>query len=115
MRLQPNMKLMVEEACSGMRSVMALLTLALIMIYFSSLNWLGKILLILSSLLLAIILNVFRVALTGVLAHFYDPEAATGFFHTFSGLIVFIVGLPVIFYLASFFSRSNLTKAKVSS
>ena len=108
----PNMKLLVEEACSGMRSVMALLTLSLIMIYFSSLNWFGKILLVLSSLLLAIVLNVFRVALTGVLAHFYDPEAATGFFHTFSGLIVFIVGLPVIFFLASLFSRLTITKSK---
>ena len=37
---------------------MALLTLALIMIYFSSLNWIGKLLLVLSSLSLAIILNV---------------------------------------------------------
>ena len=108
----PNMKLLVEEACSGMRSVMALLTLSFIMIYFSALNIFGKILIVLSSLLLAIVLNVFRVSLTGVLAHFYDPEAATGFFHTFSGLIVFVVGLPIIFSLASLYSRLSLTKSK---
>jgi exosortase len=106
----PNMKLLVEEACSGMRSVMALLTLSFIMIYFSSLNYLGKIVLVISSLALAVALNVFRVSLTGVLAHFYDPDAATGFFHEFSGLLVFVVGLPFLFAAANFFSRIKLTK-----
>ena len=95
----PSMKLMVEEACSGMRSVMALLTLAFIMIFLNKLKTIYKILLIIISLLLAISLNVFRVAMTGVLAHFYDPEAASGFFHTFSGLIVFVVGLPILYWL----------------
>ena len=95
----PSMKLMVEEACSGMRSVMALLTLAFIMIFLNKLKPIYKLLLIFISLLLAITLNVFRVAMTGVLAHFYDPEAASGFFHTFSGLIVFIVGLPILYWL----------------
>lgn len=106
----PNMKLMVEEACSGMRSVMALLTLSFIMIFFSSLNLLGKLSLVFSSLLLAIALNVFRVSLTGVLAHFYDPDAATGFFHEFSGLLVFIVGLPILFSIATFLSKLKITK-----
>lgn len=95
----PSMTLMVEEACSGMRSVMALLTLAFIMIFLNKLKTFYKFLLVFISLLLAITLNVFRVAMTGVLAHFYDPEAASGFFHTFSGLIVFIVGLPVLYWV----------------
>lgn len=109
----PSMKLMVEEACSGMRSVMALLTLSFIMIFFSQLNKLGKIALVVSSVLLAIALNVFRVSLTGVLAHFYDPEAATGFFHEFSGLLVFLVGLPFIFSFSTFLSKFKWTKSKV--
>ncbi len=95
----PSMKLLVEEACSGMRSVMALLTLAFIMILLNKLKTSYKFLIVFFSLLLAITLNVFRVAMTGVLAHFYDPEAASGFFHTFSGLIVFIVGLPVLYWI----------------
>lgn len=106
----PGMKLLVEEACSGMRSVMALLTLAFMMIFLMPLNFFGKVLLVVSSLVLALILNIFRVALTGVLAHFYDPAAATGFFHTFSGLIVFVVGLPVIFYTSSLLSKLSFTR-----
>ncbi|HMO17127.1 MAG TPA: exosortase/archaeosortase family protein [Oligoflexia bacterium] len=114
----PGMRLMVEEACSGMRSVMALMTLSLVMIFFIPLNFMGKITLILFGLLLALALNIFRVALTGVLAHFYSPQAATGFFHTFSGLIVFIVGLPLIFFIASklsqisFFNKSDLLQGR---
>jgi len=95
----PSMRLMVEEACSGMRSVIALLTLAFIVNYFIDLNKFSKVVLVLSSLGVAIAMNVFRVALTGVLAHFYDPESATGFFHTFSGMIVFIVGLPILYLI----------------
>ena len=94
----PAMKLLVEEACSGMRSCMALLTLALIVVYFVEMSWLSRFAMIVVAIAVAVVLNVFRVALTGILAHFYDPEAATGFFHTFSGLIVFIVGLPILYY-----------------
>ncbi|MCB0323149.1 MAG: exosortase/archaeosortase family protein [Bdellovibrionales bacterium] len=95
----PEMKLMVEEACSGMRSVMALLTLALVVIYFVPLRWYNRLLLVAASVLIAVVLNVFRVAMTGLLAHFYDPSTATGFFHTFSGLLVFIIGLPLLYYV----------------
>jgi exosortase len=108
----PGVRLMVEEACSGMRSVMALLTLSFIMIFFIPLSKFGKIVLIVAGLILALGINIFRVCLTGVLAHFYDPEAATGFFHTFSGLIVFVVGLPLIFLIASLLSRLPLTSKK---
>jgi len=41
------------------------------------------------------------VTLTGVLAHFYDPAAATGFFHEFSGLVVFAAGLLIVYGLAN--------------
>jgi exosortase/archaeosortase family protein len=92
-------------------TVMALLTLAFIMTFFTPLSIIGKVILIISSLLLALIINIFRVAMTGVLSHFYSPEAATGFFHTFSGLIVFIVGLPLIFLISSFLSKRKLTGA----
>lgn len=92
----PTMKLLVEEACSGMRSVIALFTLCCIIIYFIELRWFSKLALVITSVVIAICMNVFRVALTGVLAHFYDPDSASGFFHTFEGLIVFIVALPLL-------------------
>ena len=95
----------VEEACSGMRSVMALVTLACIVIYFIELRLLSKFALVAASVLVAVVLNVFRVALTGLLAHFYSPAAATGFFHTFSGMVVFVVGLPILYYIGTLLLR----------
>lgn len=96
----PGMRLLVEEACSGMRSVMALLTVALIVSYMFNAKVLGTVVLTIVSVIIAVALNVLRVALTGVLAHFVDPEMATGFFHEFTGMIVFIVGLFLLYGIA---------------
>jgi exosortase/archaeosortase family protein len=106
------MTLLVEEACSGMRSVMAMLTLALIVIYFVKLRTISKLALAAISVFVAIVLNVFRVASTGLLAHFVDPQTATGFFHTFSGMIVFIVGLPILYYSGIALTKFESTNVK---
>jgi exosortase len=106
----PGMKLMVEEACSGLRSMMAILTVAVIIAFSIPLSAIARMFLFLSAVALAIILNIFRVAATGVLAHFYDPSAASGFFHSFSGLVVFFVGLVVLYYLSSLLKRIGVPK-----
>jgi exosortase D (VPLPA-CTERM-specific) len=81
----------VVEACSGIRSLVSLLTMALIWGYLTdSPLWLRG-LLALASVPIAIFANGIRVAGTGVAAHFLGPAAAEGFFHTFSGWLVFLV------------------------
>lgn len=97
----PGMKLMVEEACSGIRSLMALLSVALIVILLFEMRWWAKLLIAALAVLLAIALNVVRVAATGVLAFFVDPKAAEGFFHTFSGMVVFVAGLAILYFVAT--------------
>lgn len=109
----PGMQLMVEEACSGLRSLMALITVACIVLYSIELPLIAKLILLLSSVGIAILLNVVRVASTGVLAHFYDPKAATGFFHTFSGLVVFVIGLIILYYLGALLQRLFPPQRKV--
>lgn len=101
----PHMQLMVEEACSGMRSVFALLTVAIVVLYAVKMPFLYKVLVFISALVTAVVLNVCRVAATGLLAHFYDPETARGFFHSFAGMVVFLVGLVILYSIGSFFSR----------
>jgi exosortase len=108
----PGMRLMVEEACSGMRSLMALLTVALIVVLLIEISHFAKIVIILSSILVALTLNVVRVASTGVLAYFVAPETATGFFHTFSGMIVFIIGLAILYSLGIFLNRFAWARPK---
>lgn len=97
----PGMRLLVEEACSGMRSLMALMTVALIVILLIKFPVWAKLFIFFLSIILAIVLNVFRVAATGVLAHFVSKDSATGFFHTFSGMIVFCIGLVILYYTAN--------------
>jgi exosortase D (VPLPA-CTERM-specific) len=81
----------VAEACSGIRSLVSLVTLAVIWGYLSdSPMWL-RWLLAASSVPIAIFANGIRVAGTGIAAHFVGPAAAEGFFHTFSGWLVFVV------------------------
>src|SRR5437868_7196350 len=102
-------KLAVVEACSGIRSLMTLVTLAVIYAYFTTpggyarLRRAGRetsayrsfaiirpILLVLSAVPIAILTNALRVSGTGVLAHYYGTRVADGFFHSFSGWVVYI-------------------------
>jgi exosortase len=84
-------KLEVVEACSGIRSLVSLLTLGIVYAYFidkrASVRWA----IALSAVPVAIISNAMRITGTGVAAHYYGPEAAEGFFHSFSGWAVFVV------------------------
>ena len=101
----PGMRLLVEQACSGMRSLISLLTVAFIVLCLMNFNRLGQITIIAAAVATAVLLNIVRVALTGILAHFVDPVTATGFFHTFAGMLVFIVGLFILGFLGRLLER----------
>lgn len=83
-------QLFVHEACSGLRSLMALITLGVVFAYFFNRGALwAKLLLVCTTIPIAIFVNAFRVALTGVLAHHFGDEAATGTIHDFQGVFTF--------------------------
>jgi exosortase len=115
-------KLEVVEACSGIRSLMTLMTLAVVFAYFtyppaskgsgengdgprmsrlfSSLRAWGfwrSILLVASAVPIAILTNALRVSGTGVLAHYYGTKVADGFFHSFSGWVIYIAAFLLLF------------------
>jgi len=82
--------LFVAEACSGLRSLMALLTLGIVFAHFFRRESLfQQVLLVASTIPIAIVVNSLRVAVTGILAHTYGQETATGFIHEFQGIITF--------------------------
>ncbi len=92
-----NTSLEVAEACSGIRSLISLLTLGIVYGYFiEARTWL-RVILALSTVPIAIAANAIRVSGTGLAAHYYGPEAAEGFFHTFSGWLVFVVAFCMLF------------------
>lgn len=111
----PQMRLLVEEACSGMRSVISLMTVALIFGHLFNMRTLARIILIVCSVGIAIFFNVLRVAITGLLAHFYDPAVASGFFHTFSGMVFFILGLAIVYWISSILSASHFISKQARS
>ena len=92
-----NTKLEVAEACSGIRSLISLLTLGIVYGYFSDSRMWVRVVIAASTIPIAIVANGLRVAGTGVLAHYYGPDAALGFFHTFSGWLVFLAAFGILF------------------
>jgi exosortase/archaeosortase family protein len=64
-------------------------------------RWWVRAVVAISAVPIAIIANGLRVAGTGVAAHLYGPEAAQGFFHTFSGWLVFGVAFVMLLALSS--------------
>ena len=86
-----NTTLEVAEACSGIRSLVSLLTLGIVFGYLSDPRGWVRTTIALSAIPVAVIANGVRVAGTGIAAHQIGPAAAEGFFHTFSGWVVFIV------------------------
>jgi exosortase len=94
-----NTSLEVAEACSGIRSLISLLTLGIVYGYFTDSRIGVRLALIFGTIPIAIAANGIRVAGTGIAAHFYGPEAAQGFFHSFSGWIIFIAAFIMMFIL----------------
>ncbi len=92
-----NTTLEVAEACSGIRSLVSLLTIGIIYGYFTDSRTWVRTIVALSAIPVAIFANGLRVAGTGIAAHYYGSAAAQGFFHTFSGWFVFIAAMLMLF------------------
>ncbi len=128
-------RLEVVEACSGIRSLMTLVTLAVVFAYFTHprndgdgqtggrFGWLKRYgfwrstIIVLSAVPIAIVTNAGRVSGTGILARYYGTEVADGFFHEFSGWVVYIVAFLLLFavgWLLDLFARRK-PKAKADA
>lgn len=120
-------KLEVVEACSGIRSLMTLVTLAVVYAYFTypqnpdaakgnsrGLPWLRRfgfwrsLIIVAAAVPIAILTNAMRVSGTGVLAHYYGTQVADGFFHSFSGWVVYIVAFLLLFAVGWALDRTGL-------
>jgi len=93
----PVMKLEVAEACSGIRSLMSLFTLAVFYGYFLERSTARRTLLALAAIPIAVAANVVRIVGTGLCVQYWDPDKALGFFHEFSGWVMFVVSLVCLY------------------
>ncbi|MCX5707735.1 MAG: exosortase/archaeosortase family protein [Candidatus Omnitrophica bacterium] len=83
--------LVVEDPCSGIRSLIALIALGTLMAYFSRLSRTKKVILFLSSVPIAIFSNVIRIAVLTLVSEMYGAKIATGSFHDAMGFVVFVI------------------------
>jgi len=116
-------KLEVVEACSGIRSIMTLMTLAVVFAYFTHprsddssgpggrFGWLRSYgfwrssTIVLSAVPIAILTNAGRVSGTGILSHYYGIGVADGFFHSFSGWVIYVVAFLILFAVGWILNR----------
>ncbi len=101
----PSTTLEVADACSGIRSLISLISLAVVYAYFSQKVFWGRAVVVAFSLPIAIAANSLRIVITGLLAHYVSAELAEGFFHEFSGWLVFVVAFMMLFALGTLVSR----------
>lgn len=95
----PHNRLEVVEACSGIRSLMSLITLAVGYGYFAERNRYVKIALALAMVPLAVVSNGFRVVGTALLTYYWGPKVADGFLHSFSGWVIFLMATALLLML----------------
>ena len=93
----------VVDACSGIRSLMTLITLAFFLACLMHKNFFLRLLIMLLAIPVAVVANAFRVALNGVMTQ-YNPAFTEGFWHEFSGWLVFVSSFAVLWLLSNVFS-----------
>jgi exosortase len=92
----PVLSLEVAEACSGVRSLVSLIALAIIFGYLAGgRNW-TRIVMAFTAVPIAIITNSLRIIVTGLLVQYWDPHRAEGFFHIFSGWLLFLAAIGIL-------------------
>jgi exosortase len=104
----PGHELFVTEACSGLRSLTALISTSILMGALFLKSVAGRALLVTFSIPIAILVNGVRVFLTGFLVYFVSPELGSGFMHATEGWLLFLVslaGLAAFAALATFVER----------
>jgi exosortase len=98
----------VAEACSGLNSLSALVVGSLLLGFLEDATILGRVLLFLLSVPLAIAVNVLRVTGTALLAD-YHMEFAMGFYHLLSGWLVFVLGFALLWLTGKLLCRCTGT------
>lgn len=92
-----NYSLEVVEACSGIRSLMTLISLSVIYVYFAEPRRWARYVLVALMVPIAIASNAIRIMGAGIMAHQFGPSAAEGFLHGFSGWVIFLVSVVLLF------------------
>jgi exosortase len=103
----PGHELFVAEACSGLRSLTALISLGVLLGALVLRHAVSRVLLVAAVIPVAILLNGVRVFLTGFLVFFVDPALGEGFMHLTEGMLVFVVAFAILGGVAWAFGKAE--------
>lgn len=88
--------LVVEDPCSGIRSLIALIALGSLMAYLSNTSKAKKAILFSSTIPIAISSNILRIVMLSLASEIYGLKLATGIFHDITGVLVFVFTFLVL-------------------
>jgi exosortase len=92
----PGQELFVTEACSGLRSLTAIISMAVLFGALMLRTVVGRAVLVGAAILVAVLVNGVRVFLTGFLVFYVSPALGAGFMHTTEGWLLFLVSLACL-------------------
>jgi exosortase len=104
-------ELRVENPCSGLRSLLALLATATAFARFQPGAWWRRGLLLASGIPIAVIGNAVRLTLLILIAHYAGVRQATGWIHDLSGYVLFAGALAALFALRRLLTPASGTGA----
>src|SRR5467141_170652 len=111
----PNYSLEVVEACSGIRSLMSLIALAVAYGYFVEKRLWARITLVVLMVPIAVASNALRVVGAGVVTYFWGPQYAEGFFHFFQGWLIFVSAVACMLFVHWLLSHVARSRREASA
>ena len=106
-------QLLVEDACSGMNSLIGLVAISLFYIYLlRNASWKYSLFLICLVIPIAILANVIRIVILVLLTYFFGNAVAQGFLHETAGMVLFGTSLLLVFVIDNLISRFRPAGAK---
>jgi exosortase D (VPLPA-CTERM-specific) len=106
-------RLQVVEACSGLRYLFPLGSLAFISVYLYRVEFWKRVVVFLSSIPITVLMNSFRIGVIGVLVNNWGQEQADGFLHYFEGWVIFMACLVILLIEMAVLARIGRTRAKL--
>ncbi len=109
-----NFQLEVAQACSGLRYLFPLMTLAFILAYLFRGPWWKRAVIFLSSIPITVLMNSLRIAFIGITVDRWGPAMAQGALHEFEGWLVFMLSIGTVVLIAFFLARVGRSRVKWS-
>lgn len=93
-------QLLVADACSGLHSMFSLSAMGLLYLYLMERTSVARNLIIMAAILpIAFVANIIRVMVLILVTYHLGDEAGQGFLHGFAGIMLFVIGLLLLFVL----------------